>query len=138
MNENLKNWQQRVSPDKQVYEAALAIQCKSSQVSKSESQDQLQNSGGRGQKCPFQKNSKPRADRGAENQFVEKSKTLCERGDKQLQISGGREFEVQNPSENSKPCTEQGQNIKYHRYGKFRMSQVTHFYVDHVYLLILE
>ena len=75
----------------------------------------------------FQKNSKSRADRGTENQFVKESKTLYERGKEQLQISGEREFEVQNPSENSKPCTEQGQNIKYHRYGKFRMSQVTHF-----------
>ena len=42
-------------------------------------------------------------------------------------ISGGREFELRSPLENSKPCKEQGQNIRYHRYGKFRMSQVTHF-----------
>ena len=53
-------------------------------------------------------------------------------------ISGEREFELRSPLENSKPCTEQRQNIRYHRYGKFRMSQVTYFYVDHVYLLTLE
>ena len=60
----------------------------------------------------FQKNSKSSADRGVENQFVKKFKTLCERGKEQVQISDGREFEVQNPSENSKPCTERGQNIR--------------------------
>ena len=62
----------------------------------------------------------------------EEFQTSCERG-KEYQssqlprISGGREFELQNSSENSKPCMEQGQNIRYHRCEKFRMSQVTHF-----------
>ena len=44
-----------------------------------------------------------------------------------LRISDGREFELQSSSENSKPCTEQGQNIRYHHCEKFKMSQVTHF-----------
>ena len=46
---------------------------------------------------------------------------------KLLRISGRREFELQSSSENSKPCTKQGQSIRYHRYGKVKMSQVTHF-----------
>ena len=46
---------------------------------------------------------------------------------KLFRISRIREFELQSPSENSKPYTEQGQNIRYHRYEKFRMNQVTHF-----------
>ena len=32
-----------------------------------------------------------------------------------LRISDGREFELQSLSENFKPCTEQGQNIRYHQ-----------------------
>ena len=67
----------------------------------------------------------------------------CERG-KEYQssqlprISGGKEIELRSSSKNFKPCTEQGHNIKYYRYGKFRVSQVTHFKVDNVYLLILK
>ena len=46
---------------------------------------------------------------------------------KLLRISGEREFELQSSSENSKPCIERGQNIRYHCCEKFRMSQITHF-----------
>ena len=65
-----------------------------------------------------------------EREYYSKPRAKEERKFKVLklfQISGRREFELQSPSENSKPCTEQGQNIRYHRCGKFKMSQVTHF-----------
>ena len=73
----------------------------------------------------------------------EEFQTLCERGKEYqssqlLRISGEREFELRNLSENSELCMEQRQNIRYHRCEKFRMSQVTNFLMDHVYLLILE
>ena len=73
----------------------------------------------------------------------EEFQTSCRRRKKYqssqlLRISGGRELELQSSSKKIKPCTEQGQNIRYHCCGKFRMSQVTHFKVDLVYLPILE
>ena len=77
------------------------------------------------------KNSRPRAE---EDQNINswKFQTWCGRRKEYqsaqlLRISGGREFELQSSSKISKPCTEQRQNIKYHHYGKFKMSQVTHF-----------
>ena len=77
------------------------------------------------------KNSKSWAEEGQSINSGE-FQTSCGRGKEHqssqlLRISSGREFKLQSPSENSKPCAEQGQNIMYHRYEKFRMIQVTHF-----------
>ena len=83
------------------------------------------------------KNSKPRAKEGQSinlsrilnlvrkrKGILSKPRAKEERNIKVLKlfrISGRREFELQSPSENSKLYTKQGQNIRYHCYGKFRM-----------------
>ena len=61
---------------------------------------------------------------------LEKYRTSYERGkEHQASITSNLErkrIQDTSSSKNSKPCTKQGQNIRYHSYGKFRMSQVPH------------